>query len=175
MTKYTIVSSTNRKGAVSYLISSIYKDLLKSKGIEAQIIDLENLPADFVFTALYENAQKNESFNSLEAMIKGSDKVVFVVPEYNGSFPGVLKAFIDGMEYPNAFKNRKAALIGLSSGTQGSALALSHLTDILNYLGMHVYALKPRLLQIEKHLKDQELSDAYMTLLKEQVDGFVGF
>ncbi|MFY0672173.1 MAG: NAD(P)H-dependent oxidoreductase [Bacteroidia bacterium] len=175
MTKYTIVSSTNRKGAVSFLISTIYKALLKDKGIEAEIIDLENLPADFVFSALYENAQKNDSFNSLEAMVKDSDKVVFVVPEYNGSFPGVLKAFIDGMEYPNAFKNRKAALIGLSSGTQGSALALSHLTDILNYLGMHVFAQKPRLLQIEKHLKDQKLSDAYMFLLKEQVNGFVGF
>jgi hypothetical protein len=28
---------------------------------------------------------------------------------------------------------------------------------------------------LHKHLKDQELSDAYMTLLKEQVDGFVEF
>jgi NAD(P)H-dependent FMN reductase len=86
----------------------------------------------------------------------------------------VLKAFIDGMEYPNAFKNRKAALIAFSSGTQGCALALSHLTDILIYLGMHAYALKPKLLQIEKHLNDKELSITFMLLFNEQVDGVSG-
>ena len=98
-----------------------------------------------------------------------------MVPEYNGSFPGVLKAFIDGLDYQESLKHKKAALIGHSSETQGSALALSHLTDIFNYLGTHVYALKPRLMQIEKHLKDGKLSNAYMQLLIEQMIGFVGF
>ena len=174
MTKYTIVSSTNRKSANSYLISHIYKELLNNKGIEAEIIDLQKLPSDFVFSALYDNNSKNELFNKFLKQVDESDKFIFVVPEYNGSFPGVLKAFIDGMEYQNGFKGKKAALIGHSSGTQGSALALSHLTDIFNYLGMHVYAMKPRLQQIEKHLKDHRLSDAYMLLLNEQLNGFVG-
>ncbi|MGB0431725.1 MAG: NADPH-dependent FMN reductase [Bacteroidia bacterium] len=175
MTRYTIISSTNRKSANSYLISNIYKQLLSKKGVDAEIIDLQKLPSDFVFSALYDNNSKNELFNKFINRVEKSDKFIFVVPEYNGSFPGVLKAFIDGMNYPNGFKGKKAALLGHSSGTQGSALALSHLTDIFNYLGMHVYAMKPRLQQIEKHLNSQKLSDAYMLLLKEQVDGFVGF
>ena len=74
--------------------------------------------------------------------IQSCDKFVFVVPEYNGSFPGVFKAFVDGLKYPASFKDKKCALVGISSGTQGGALALSHLTDIFNYLGMNVLALK---------------------------------
>jgi len=173
---YTIVSSTNRKGANSFLIGTIYKNLLIQKGITAQIIDLEKLPPDFVFSALYDNANKNAVFNTFQEIITNSQKLIFIVPEYNGSFPGVLKAFIDGLDYPNSFKNKKAALVGHSSGTQGSALALSHLTDIFNYLGMHVYAMKPRLLQIEKHLDNTgKLSEMYKLLLHEQAEGFVGF
>lgn len=176
MTKYTLVSSTNREGANSYKLCEIYQKLLKAKGIDAGILDLQTLPEDFVFSALYDNVNKNERFNHFLKEVNSSQKFIFTVPEYNGSFPGVLKAFIDGLEYPDSLKDKKAAMVGLSSGTQGSALALSHLTDIFNYLGMHVYALKPRLLQIEKNLSDAgELSEAYMELLHEQVDGFVNF
>ncbi|MBI1185713.1 NADPH-dependent FMN reductase [bacterium] len=175
-TKYTIISGTNRKGANSYLLGSIYRNLLAAKNIEADLIDLEKLPPDFLFTALYDNANKDEVFNSYQSLINNSDKFIFIIPEYNGSFPGVLKAFIDGLDYPSSFKHKKAALVGHSAGTQGSALALSHLTDIFNYLGMHVYAMKPRLLHIEKHLnKEGELSQNYLDLLREQVDGFVRF
>lgn len=176
MSRYTIISSTNRQGANSFLLCEIYKKLLKEEGIDAQIIDLQELPRDFVFSALYDNAHKNEDFNDLVRQVNESSKLIFTVPEYNGSFPGVLKAFIDGLDFPESFKNKKAAMVGLSSGTQGSALALSHLTDIFNYLGMHVYAAKPRLMHIEDHLNaNGSLSDNYLNLIKEQVKGFVKF
>jgi len=176
VSKYTIISSTNRSSANSYKISEIYKSLLADSGVEASIIDLEKLPKDFVFTALYDNAAKHEVFNHFLNQMNECDKLIFVVPEYNGSFPGVLKAFIDGLDYPYSFKHKKAALVGHSAGTQGSALALSHLTDILNYLGTHVFALKPRMLNIDEHLSaDGTLSKNYITLLKEQVEGFVSF
>ena len=42
-------------------------------------------------------------------------------------------------------QDKKAALVGISSGVQGAGLALSHLTDIFNYCGMHVLAQKPKL------------------------------
>lgn len=176
MTKYTLVSSTNRQGANSLRLCEIYQQLLKEKGIDAEILDLQTLPRDFVFSALYDNMSKNEHFNGLLQQVNDSEKFIFTVPEYNGSFPGVLKAFIDGLDYPGSLKNKKAALVGLSSGTQGSALALSHLTDIFNYLGMHVYAQKPRLMHIEQNLPENGvLSAPYMALIQEQVDGFITF
>lgn len=172
----TIVSSTNRRDSVSYSLSQLYQGILAELKVDSQIIDLNELPGDFTVTALYENSGKNEGFNVLRKLMKDSEKFVFIVPEYNGSFPGVLKAFIDGLEYPGTFKHKKCALVGLSSGDQGAGLALSHLTDIFNYCGMHVLALKPRLGRIKTHMEGPEITnDLYMTLLKEQAQALIQF
>ncbi|MFD2245650.1 NADPH-dependent FMN reductase [Pontibacter ruber] len=172
----TIITGTNRPSSNSRAVANIYSELLRKRGVASQILDLADLPADFTATALYDNTGTNEAFNKLSSLIASSDKFVFIVPEYNGSFPGVLKAFIDGLEYPNTFKNKKAALVGLSSGVQGSGLAMSHLTDIFNYLGMHVLALKPRLAQIEKNLKEGTITnELYLELLNQQIEQFITF
>ncbi|MFT6866342.1 MAG: chromate reductase [Cyclobacteriaceae bacterium] len=173
----TIVSSTNRADSVTLKICEQYQTLLKEKGEESQIIDLKDLPNDFIVSALYENSGKNEVFNRFRKIMMENTKFVFVVPEYNGSFPGVLKAFIDGLEYPHTFMNKKCALVGLSSGIQGGGLALSHLTDIFNYCGMHVLAQKVKLARIEANTNAEWkiTNDLYIQLLQEQVDLFVGF
>jgi chromate reductase, NAD(P)H dehydrogenase (quinone) len=54
---------------------------------------LEDLPHDFVFSALYENNGKNLDYNAFHQKVKEGKKFVFIVPEYNGSFPGILKDF----------------------------------------------------------------------------------
>lgn len=166
----TIISCTNRKGALSYKVSLIYKKILESITKDVvEIVDLEKLPHDFTFTALYENSGKNLTFNRFRDHISSSKKFVFVIPEYNGSFPGVLKTFIDGMAYPSAFKSKTAALVGISSGKQGATLALSHMTDILNYLGCNVLAVKPKCLEIETKFIDGIIEDKmFNKLLNEQ-------
>lgn len=172
----TIISGTNRPNSNSSIISEIYARLLRKRGIESSVLDLADLPVDFVFTALYSNSGANALFNQFAGAIAQSEKFIFVVPEYNGSFPGVLKAFVDGLAYPLTFQHKKAALVGLSSGGQGGTLAISHLTDIFNYLGMHVLARKVRFPHIEKHLAGKELTNPlYLELLEEQIDLFLSF
>jgi len=171
----TIICSTNRKDAVSQTVANTYVDILKSHEAAHQFINLADLPADFTFTALYENSGKNEAFNTYRDMMKDSEKFVFIVPEYNGSFPGVLKAFIDGLQFPDSFTGKKAALVGVSSGIQGAGLALSHLTDIFNYCGTHVLAFKPKLMHIEANMVDGKLSDMYHQLLEQQASDIVNF
>ncbi len=172
----TIVVGTNRKKAVSRKIAEIYQQLLENKHVESQLLDLSELPNDFIDTALYENTGKNASFNQFKELIESTEKFVFIVPEYNGSFPGVLKAFIDGLEYPSVMTNKKGALVGVSAGMQGGAIALSHMTDVLNYLGVHVLALKPKLANIYHHLKDGRLTnDLYQELLETQADQLIAF
>ncbi|OEJ99510.1 NADPH-dependent FMN reductase [Roseivirga misakiensis] len=172
----TIVVGTNRKNSVSRAVADYYSTLLSSKGLENQIVDLVALPADFTHTALYENNGSNEDFNSLRTTVQAADKLVFIVPEYNGSFPGVLKAFIDGLKYPEGVRDKKAAIVGVSSGVQGGVFAMSHLTDIFNYLGMHVLALKPKLAGIERNFQDGKITnDLYNQLLNDQIDKFIKF
>lgn len=172
----TIISCTNRKFAVSKTVSEFYQNLLAREGVESKILDLQELPVDFVGPALYENSDQNQAINEMTDLINTSNKFVFVVPEYNGSFPGVLKAFIDGMSYPNPFKNKKCAMVGLSTGVQGGSLALSHLTDIFNYLGMHVLALKVRMPGIERMVSNGTITDKLvLDLLDMQIKDLIEF
>jgi chromate reductase, NAD(P)H dehydrogenase (quinone) len=172
----TIISGTNRSNSNSIIVAEHYKSILKKKGTECQILDLSTVPERFLFSALYENSGKDPEFNKLREIINKSEKFVFIVPEYNGSFPGVLKAFIDGLEYPASFNNKKAAVVGISAGALAGALALSHLTDILNYLGMHVLAIKPRLPRIETLIKDGAISDKFLSnLLETQAEALIKF
>lgn len=172
----TIVIGTNRKNSNSQKVAIQYQEILEETGIEATIIDLANLPSDFLGTALYENMGTNVDFNPIMEHMKKAQKFVFVVPEYNGSFPGVLKVFLDALEFPDTLKNKKCALVGVSSGIQGGVIAMSHLTDIFNYLGMHVMANKPKLLQINGKMENGKVSDAsYLKRLRDQAEAFVDF
>jgi len=172
----TIVCSTNRKKSTSKTVSKIYNKILDGLNVESQILDLSDLPGDFTISALYDKSGENEVFNQLAKKMTRAKKFVFIVPEYSGSFPGVLKAFIDGLPFPNSFNNKKCALVGLSSGVQGGGLALSHLTDIFNYCGMHVLALKPKLSNIDQYLSENIISNKlYMELLEEQAQHLIDF
>ncbi|HAA14012.1 MAG TPA: NADPH-dependent FMN reductase [Cytophagales bacterium] len=172
----TIVIGTNRHHAKSKWVGNWVKELLESHQVESQFLDLADLPEDITVSALYEKSGKNEQLNALSAKMLQSEKFFFIVPEYNGSFPGVLKVFIDALPYPNPLAGKKASLIGISSGMQGGGLALSHLTDILHYLGVQVLAQKTKLAFIEKNLKGETLgNDLYQQLLTEQVDAFLNF
>jgi NAD(P)H-dependent FMN reductase len=172
----TIISATNRPKSNARVVSEVYAAMLDQRHIPSQILDLIDLPHDFTATALYSNSGKSEGFNRLVEILNRSEKVVFVVPEYNVSFPGVLKAFIDGLSYPNTLQNKKAALVGISTGIMGGALALSHLTDVLNYLGMHVLSAKPRLMHIHKNLHEGKITNSlYLELMQQQIDQFIKF
>jgi len=172
----TIVVGTNRKNALSRTIAYYYQDILTRHNAPSTVLDLSGLPADFTVTALYENTGRNEGFNTFRTQMEQSDKFVFIVPEYNGSFPGVLKAFIDGMKYPDGLSGKKAALVGLSAGMQGGALALSHLNDIFSYLGLNVLALRVKLAQIKTYMKNNQIDHLlYNELLDIQARQIINF
>lgn len=176
MTEITVVSTTNRKNSLTAQVADYYAELLRQHGCHSHVLKLTELPNDFIVSSLYENRGTNPEFNRLKKVIEAAQKYVFIIPEYNGSFPGVFKAFIDGLDFPHTFKGKKCAMVGVSKGPQGGAFAMSHLTDIFHYLKMHVYPLKPRLSNVyDSQLKTILANDSYIHLLKEQVEGFVRY
>ncbi len=164
-----IIASTNRPDSVSSKIAHYLSLQIDSKGVENQVIDLQNLPPDFLVSGLYKNTGKHTGFNKIIDQVDKLEKLIFVIPEYNGSFPGALKIFIDGLRYPSAVNGKIAGLIGISSGTQGGALALSHFTDILNYLNCLVLPNKPRIGRIEKNFRDNKIVDETTNKLVNQL------
>jgi NAD(P)H-dependent FMN reductase len=91
-----------------------------------------------------------------------------VIPEYNGSYPGVLKLFIDASPV-KSFWNKHASIVGLSDGHAGNSRGQDHLTGVLHYLKMHVHYHKPKLSGITKAFDaDGKLvNERYMTQLTE--------
>ncbi|GAB3295498.1 NADPH-dependent FMN reductase [Hymenobacter humi] len=173
----TLLVGTNRPNSRARRIANYYSTLLTDLGAESQILDLAELPVDFIVSALYENVGTNPAFNSLARMLDAGSKLVIITPEYNASFPGVLKAFIDGLPYPGGIRGKKAALIGLSNGGQGGLLAMTHLTDILMYLGTAVLPQRVRLPFINQDLNQDDglNNDLSRQLLQEQAEALLAF
>ena len=71
--------------------------------------------------------------------VKAADAVLFVTPEYNRSFPGVLKNAIDQGSRPwgkSVWAGKPAAVMGVSIGAIGASMAQQHLHNVLAYLAM---------------------------------------
>ena len=171
-----IVATTNRKNSKTYKVAEYYQNLLNLLSAENDILSLENLPEDFAFSALYENSGKNPEFNLHKDRMDAADKFIFIVPEYNGSFPGVLKTFIDGLGWPNSLSRKKAAFVSISDGGLGGSLAISHLTDIFHYLNCNVLSVLVRIPFMKKNFADGERHDHFIkNLMAEQAELMVEF
>ena len=173
----TILAGTNRPNSRARHIANYYRTVLTSLHAESQILDLAELPADVMGTALYHNVGTNPDFNRLSGMLDAGPKLVIIVPEYNASYPAALKAFIDGLTYPSGLHGKKAALVGLSSGGQGGLLAMAHLTDVLMYLGTAVLPQRVRLPFINQDLNPEHglNHDLSRQLLREQATALLNF
>ena len=172
----TIFSATNRPNNITQHISRYYYDLLKELKTDVQYFSLEDLPRGFIFENGIMGAMNDEFKNIVEQYVSNATKFVVVVPEYNGSFSGVFKAFVDSV-YPENFHNKKAALVGVASGRAGNLRGLDHLTNILNYLQMDVLPLKIPISGVNKLLdENNSLNDEYtINTLKKQAELFNRF
>ena len=127
----TIISGTNRKGAMSLKVAQKVSKIYKSLDVNVEILDLATLPSDIFTPTVYK--EKPDSFTPFQDMILQSDGLLFIVPEYNGSYPGILKYFIDMWKYPDSFENRCVAYIGLSAGMWGGLRSVEHLQGVMGY------------------------------------------
>lgn len=148
--RITVIAGTNREASNSSKVAEEYARLLNDKGADAQVFNLRDMPHDFLVSDMY-GLRSEEVERIVEKYIDEVNKYIFVIPEYNGGFPGILKAFIDCMN-PQIFRGKKAGLVGLSSGRTGSLLGMDHFTGILHYLKVQVHYSKPKLSLIDSIL-----------------------
>jgi chromate reductase len=152
----TIISGTNRENSNSQKVSESCLKILKEQGYTAQICSLTALPDDF-FSVIYDKASPGYQ-HLIDDFIKDADQLVFVLPEYQGSYPGVLKAFLDAID-PKLMAEKKACLIGVASGRAGGIRPLSHFTDVLHHLNVEVFSSQPKLSGIDGLVDDGKISD----------------
>ncbi len=170
----TIISSTNRPNSHTKKLSEQYAKILNEHGVECQIFSLEELPHTVAFTELYGN--RSEGFNQqIEKYIVNADKIVFIAPEYNGGFPGILKVFLDAVT-PKTWWEKKVALVGVAAGRAGNLRGIDLLTLILQYLRCNVYGIKIPVSLIDKqYTENGDLNEDTRAVLTLQIQGFLKF
>ncbi len=171
----TIISATNRPGSSTLKLAKYYKKKLGEKGLEAGLLSLSQLPATLIETDLY--GKRSAEFQVIQDIITKTDKFLFIIPEYNGSFPGILKLFVDACTFPESFYEKKAALVGLSTGKYGNIRGIDHFTGICHYIHLNVMPLKIHIADIKNELDqngDLFKADA-VKFTDEQMEKFISF
>lgn len=171
----TIISATNRPDSNTEKVANYYLSALKSKGIDVQLFSLKDLPESVLQTDLY--GKRSDGFQKIiDTYIDKQSKFIFITPEYNGSFAGILKVFLDAIP-PRMWTENKACLVGVSTGRAGNLRGMEHLTNILNYLKINVYHNKlpisrvDTLMDVQRNLTDADT----LKVIDMQLDGFLKF
>jgi chromate reductase, NAD(P)H dehydrogenase (quinone) len=162
----TIISGTDRVGSNTLKIAKIYQQILAAKGITAELLSLEE----------HDISQKNGSFLALqEQFLFGAEKYIIVMPEYNGSYPGILKWLIDRSDIKKAWWFKKVLLAGVATGRAGNLRGMEHLTGALMHMKMWVHpnrlpiSIVDKILDTEGQLTDPGTQKA----IEVQVDEFL--
>ena len=164
---YLIISGTNRVGSHTEKVAAEYQRLLKEKGIDATILTLKDLDV----------LSRTPAFLKVEEEILiPSQKIIFILPEYNGTFPGVLKAMIDNTDVRKVWLHKKALLTGIATGRAGNLRGMDHLSASLHYLKMNVHHNKLPISVIDQVMDTNgRLNDETLKVVNEQLDEFIEF
>ena len=164
---YTIISGTNRIGSHTERVAGEYQRILSLKNIEASILTLKKLDV------LHRSA---ELLKIEEQILIPTHKFIFIIPEYNGSYPGVLKAMIDNSDIKKAWYFKKALLTGVATGRAGNLRGMDHLADTLHYLKMNVHWNKLPISVIDKVMDENgRLHAETVRVINEQLAEFILF
>jgi len=176
----TIIVGSNRKGNISSIIGEIYKNELQKqyKG-DVKVVALEKMPSEVLNPDMYSKTNAWIEEVKKESIVP-AEKFVFILPEYNGTFPGIVKLFIDSLSSLDAdksFFNKKAALVGLSAGKFGNWLGLEHFSVVMNYLKISTYHSKVSITNLWNYMEDgMKYNDPKsFEYIEKQITGFLKF
>ena len=169
-----VVCGTNREGALSRTLAAEVAQCYRQLGHQVDNLDMAELPPEALAATAYK--EKTPAIQALIERFLACDGAVFVIPEYNGSYPGVLKLFVDMLPFPEGFDARPCAFIGLAAGQFKALRAVEHFQQVAGYRNAHLF---PRRLFIGDSFNafiDGELADDELSRrLREQAAEFADF
>lgn len=131
----TLVGGISRSSLNKKYFRSIQE--LSIPNFEFETFDISKLP----FFSQDLEMDPPDIVTAFKEKIREAEAVLFITPEYNRSFPGVLKNAIDWGSRPygqNLWNHKPAATLGASPGAIGTFGAQHHLRQVLAYLNMSV-------------------------------------
>lgn len=175
MPTITILSATDRPNSNALRVSNYLKPLYEKEGIEITMVSLEDFPlADVIGGRYGDSIPSIEAFNN---RVLGSDGIVFVIPEYNGSFPGIFKLFIDYLPFPESFLGKPVAFVGEASGAFGALRAIEQAQMVCGYRNAYQFPERVFIDRVGKNFDPENglAVPIQQKLLNSQVKNFAKF
>lgn len=155
--KVAVLVGSLRKGSFNHqLAKSLEK--IAGKELTFEYVDM-NLP-------LFNQDLESEVVDEVEAardVVRSSDLVLLVTPEYNRSTTGVMKNAMDWLSRPYAkgvIQGKKVAIAGATGGNMGTGPAQAHLRSVVGYLNMRLMGQPEYYLNVDDSTFDK---DGYLT------------
>ncbi|MGH7848517.1 MAG: NADPH-dependent FMN reductase [Candidatus Binatia bacterium] len=124
-----VILGTTRKGRMStHAARFVTMQIEKRAGVVTELIDISNLPMPVDDAG---DGIKDPMFAEKMAM---ADALVIVTPEYNHSFPGLLKHVLDSCL--KEYIHKAAGIVGVSAGPFGGVRAIQDFLPVIRELGL---------------------------------------
>lgn len=164
----TIIAGTNRADSMTLRTADLYYKLLTAHTADVQLLSLQ-----------HRNVwERGEDMIALERQyLIPAQKFVFILPEYNASFPGILKLMMDNSDVKKCWWYKKAMLVGIADGRAGNLRGVDHMTSILHYLKVNVLYNKLLLSRVKEEIDEagNPLKESTAKLINIQVEEFLKF
>jgi NAD(P)H-dependent FMN reductase len=170
-----VISGTNRPNSSTLRVARRVEQLYHQSHVRAELYNLEDLPIEMFQPEAYKN--KPPALVEIQQKILDAAGLHVVMPEYNGSFPGVLKYFIDLLKFPESFERKPVAFVGVASGAWGGLRAVEQMQMVFGYRNAHLYPDRVFISAVaQKFTPEGAVSDAALNeRLGKQVRGFAEF
>ncbi|MDY6899280.1 MAG: NADPH-dependent FMN reductase [Cyanobacteriota bacterium] len=124
-----LILGTTRQGRMSEPVAKfVYKQVEKWNGVETKFIDIRQLKFSM------DDAGESIKDAEFSATCQRADGFIIVVPEYNHSFPGLLKHILD--TNLKEYIHKAVAICGVSAGPFGGARVIQSLLPVMRELGL---------------------------------------
>ncbi len=125
-----VILGTAREGRYSEHVAKLVLTIANTFDIETELIDVKDFEVSHTIPS-WEESEKTKRWKDIAKRASG---FLFVIPEYNRSYPGEFKLLLD-MAYKE-YEGKAVGVVGVSSGKIGGARMIEHLMQIFMYLQM---------------------------------------
>ena len=166
-----IISATDRENSFSLKAACEIQQIYRRLGESFEILDLRSIDFRKALKGPY-GAGRSPDLKKACEKVAEAHALVIVCPEYNGSFPGIFKYFLDHWLYPDSFIKKPVCFVGLG-GRFGGFRPLEHLTGIFSYRESLLFPEKVYIQNVQKVFSERK--EDWPELLRKQAHGFLKF
>ncbi len=174
-----VICGTNRPNSNTSLVAKYTYEHIRSTNEKVEYFSMEDFASEFKPATMYNGTEMSQKLQDFQDnYFIPATKLIIVTPEYNGSFPGIFKTFVDVLSVrkkDDSFTGKKAVLVGVASGRAGNLRGMEHLTGLLNYLKVHVYPIKLPISLIESYIVEGQIDTKKMTPLHDLLQDFAKY